>query len=58
MHPVIKKDYVTQAKDIINHYGYQNCIIGSKVTGFVLDEWIFLIGGVTSERVRDHLGTR
>ena len=35
----------------VNLQGYQNYIIGSKVTGICLNGWILSIGGVASGRV-------
>ena len=44
---------VVHALDIINPEGFQNCIIGSKVTAILPDGWILPIGGVESGRVCD-----
>ena len=41
-----KKYYVAKTLDILNLKGYQNTIIGSKVTAVLLNGWFFPIGGI------------
>ena len=45
----VKKDYPLQVFDIKNHKGYQNQIIGSKVTAIFFNGQKFLNGGVVSK---------
>ena len=51
-----KIEYVTQVQDILNLKGQQNCMIGSKVTAFLLNRWILPIGGVALGRVCNQQG--
>ena len=50
-----KIDYVAQVQGILNLKGYQNCMIGLRVTGILLTEWILPIGGVASRRLCSRL---
>ena len=42
----VKYRYVTQAYDILSIKGYQNCIVGLKVTVILMNGWILPIGGL------------
>ena len=53
-----KVDYFAQVQEILNPEGFQNCIIGSKVTAILLDRWILPMGAVAFGMVcklRDYL---
>ena len=51
-----KINYVTQVFDFLNLKEHQHPIIGSRVTGILLDGWILPIGGAASGRVCDRRG--
>ena len=40
--------YVSEFQGVLNLKRYQNCIIGSKITGILLNEWVLPIGVVAS----------
>ena len=46
---------VTQIKNILNLKGYQNCMIGSKLTAIFPNGWILPIGIGTIGTIIDHI---